>query len=197
MSRYAGQIVLTSFILLLFALPVWSQHPYVYLVKATGCTPPTINRALTGFRAQGIKGIVTALHGVADATTITVMSMDGKHGDGVVTISQIDIAHDLALLSSPEFERMPADGYVQAPPDSVRSGAKVSIVGYPLNIDAQDLVLPLMVGEPARKILGNLLDADTRLALSKRQSPQPTLSVIYLVQFHMCYCGIGSSSSHL
>ena len=71
---------------------------YVYLVKASDCAHEPKERALTGFRVHGIPGIITALHGVADSSNITVTSVDGKFRGGSVTISKVDIKNDLALL---------------------------------------------------------------------------------------------------
>src|SRR5580698_8939550 len=68
---------------------------------------------LTGFKLSGLRGIITDLHGVADAYPdgVIVAYPNGvirgpKNGEPwVLHVYAVDVGRDLALLSSPEFER--------------------------------------------------------------------------------------------
>src|ERR1044071_9832439 len=74
MSKPESGIVCGLFILLCCPLMVRAQNKYVYSVKIAVCKfMPTSLRSQTGFRVRGIKGIVTALHGVADCNDIRVI----------------------------------------------------------------------------------------------------------------------------
>lgn len=69
---------LTLFVaFLLFGPIAYAQQENVYLIKMFDCTYKPIQRSQTGFRARGLKGIVTALHGVADCQKITASSRKG------------------------------------------------------------------------------------------------------------------------
>ena len=175
-------IPLACLLLLLF-LPVTgeAQQQYIYLVKAARCTSAPAERALTGFRVHGVRGIITALHGVADSQTITVMGLKGQPGNSLVTIYEVDVAHDLARLSSPEFERMRAEGLEIAAGMDWKARTSVRVIGYPLNIDLEALTLPLTIGEPPIKVLGHLVNDRTRSLLQARNSPSPGIAVLYLV----------------
>jgi hypothetical protein len=154
---------------------------YVYLVKASDCAHEPKERALTGFRVHGIPGIITALHGVADSSNITVTSVDGKFRGGSVAISKVDIKNDLALLSSPELVRTQAEGLEVAPDTTIAVNTKVYVVGYPLSTYLEETKLPFTVGEPPFYELGKKLDVNLRDALLKRNSPSPSTSVLFLV----------------
>lgn len=146
---------------------------YVYLVKVSDCAHEPKERALTGFRVRGIAGIITALHGVADSSNITVTSVDGNFRGGSVTISKVDITHDLALLTSPELVRMQVEGLEPAPNTAITANTKVYVVGYPLSTYLEETKLPFTVGEPPFYELGRKLDVNLRDALLKRNSPSP------------------------
>jgi len=154
---------------------------YVYLVKASDCLHAPRDRALTGFRLRGLTGIVTALHGVADSGNITVTSVDGKVRSASVRISKVDLKNDVALLTSPEFDRAPADGLDVAANPNVLPNAKAYVVGYPLGTYLEPTKLPFTVGEPPRYELGRKLDVQLREALQQRKSPDPSINVLFLV----------------
>jgi hypothetical protein len=102
-------IFLCTFEAQLYAQDRISQH--VYMVICSG-SPHHRNKVLqTGFRIQGTKGIITALHGVLGATSITAQNTQGD----VLTdlsISQVDIDNDLALLTSQEIFRRGNEGLI-------------------------------------------------------------------------------------
>ena len=88
---------------------------YVYRIKSDNCTHEPVSRRQTGFRVQGITGIVTALHGVADCKTISALSDDGQEIYLDLSIQQIDITHDAALLSSTMIDDLPNAGLIVSP----------------------------------------------------------------------------------
>jgi hypothetical protein len=168
-----------------FPLCVYSQGQQIYdqniyLVKASDCLHEPKERALTGFRVRGVPGIITALHGVADSTNITVTSVDGKFKSGSVTLAKVDVKNDLALLSSPELVRTQAEG-LEAAPNPAAANTKVYVVGYPLSTYLEETKLPFTVGDPPLYELGRKLDVNLRDALLKRNSPNPSISVMFLV----------------
>lgn len=57
----------------------------------------------------GRKGIITALHGVADGTTFSAYNESGDVLNNL-TIVSVDIDNDLAMLRSAEIESRPAEG---------------------------------------------------------------------------------------
>jgi hypothetical protein len=158
-----------------------TSKPFVYLVTASDCTHEPRTRALTGFRVRGLRGIITALHGVADSQNITVTSIDGKFKGGSVTVSMVDIPNDLALLTSTELAAESPDGLDHAPSTTILANTKVFVVGYPLGTYLEETTLPFVVGDPPRYELGRKLNVDLREALRKRNSPSLTTTVLFLV----------------
>jgi hypothetical protein len=152
----------------------------IYLVKASDCLHEPKERALTGFRVRGVPGIITALHGVADSTNITVTSVDGKFKSGSVTLAKVDVKNDLALLSSPELVRTQAEG-LETAPNPAAANTKVYVVGYPLSTYLEETKLPFTVGDPPLYELGRKLDVNLRDALLKRNSPNPSISVLFVI----------------
>jgi len=152
----------------------------VYLVKASNCLHDPVVRSLTGFRVHSLPGIVTALHGVADCSVMTVTSVDGIVNSGPVTLWKVDIARDLALLQSTPLDAA-SDGFEVAQSSNLIPGSKVWVVGYPLGTDLEETKLPFDVGDPPLFQLERKLDANLRDALQKRNSPSPIKSVLFLV----------------
>jgi hypothetical protein len=152
---------------------------YIFLVKVVTPSGP---RALTGFRMKGVKGIITALHGVADATgAIPVNSVAGLPDVDILQLYDVDVEHDLARLSSPKWEMLPDAGFDPPAGALPPAGSKVTVVGYPLNVDQESLALPLEVGTPNVRVLERMVDAEKRTKLQKRDSPRSTLKVLYVV----------------
>ena len=99
------------------ALAIYESSPYVYRLKVAQCSQEPWARVLTGFRVQGKDGIITALHGVIGCESITARS-DDKNNDNIfrnLTIQQVDIERDVALLWSADMEHAPAGGLEEAP----------------------------------------------------------------------------------
>src|SRR5947209_1777689 len=93
-----------TIVIVLFVLPknsaaVAPAQNKIYMVLASGnAHRPGDTFQQTGFRLQGTRGLITALHGVAGATSIRAF---GITGDALTNlhISSVDVDHDLALLS--------------------------------------------------------------------------------------------------
>ncbi len=96
--------------------PSFTPSPHVYRMVIGGCAQPPLARTQTGFRVKdpALVGIVTALHGVAGCQTITAMP-DGESTPLLdLTITQVDIARDVALLGSKQIDALPLDGLTPA-----------------------------------------------------------------------------------
>ena len=163
-----------------------AQGQYVYLVNVSNATHSPTRRALTGFRLQGTRGIITALHGVVDHGTITATSVLGKSPDGPLSIVGVDVEHDLALLSSKRLRAMNADGLEAV--DTARwtdaqwkAAGQLRVVGYPVNLDKAEISLSVTPNpEKPTNTIENLVGAATRYELGQRGSPLPTLRVVHL-----------------
>src|SRR5262245_39922944 len=104
---------------------------YVYKIRITS------NRSQgyeiqTGFQLRGIKGIVTALHGVAGAKGISAIG--SKDNFSNLKIVKVDINNDIALLLSPELQNKSAEGLEPADSGQVAPRAQLTVVGYPQGI---------------------------------------------------------------
>lgn len=156
-----------------------AARPFVYRLKIAGCAFTPTDRRQTGFRVQGVTGIVTALHGVADCTTVDAVTDEGEVFSELV-ITAVDVAHDVALLSSQELDGLTTDGFVVSPlaTDELLA-ATVEIVGYPLGLDKQDSdrIERVRDLEPLDKIIP---DAEEPPAFAERRSPQLDIPVFNL-----------------
>lgn len=133
--------------------------PHTFRVTAVGCPGRTGRRTLTGFRVKDQVGIVTALHGILGCAAISARNTGNLRLKENLTVLALDLNRDVALVSSGELERMPADGFERSAPGTYRNlrvegmtrgtaglGAKVD-VNYPeitqLSFLAGDLAKPL------------------------------------------------------
>lgn len=154
-------------------------RPFVYRLKIDGCRFAPTARRQTGFRVQGLAGIVTALHGVADCTTFSAVTDEGKIFTELV-ITAVDVAHDVVLLSSQELDGLTADGFVVSPLAMDELLAEtVEIVGYPLGLDKQDVDSIERVREI--EALDHIIpDTEETPAFVDRHSPQFNIPVLNL-----------------
>src|ERR1044072_3003447 len=163
---------------LLFAPSVRAQEEHVYLVKMFDCVHQPTQRSQTGFRVRGLKGIVTALHGVADCRLITASSKRGPILDQPLTIRKIDVDHDVALLSSSQLDTMRDEGFDVAENIVWESLKSVKVYGHPYGISNLDTTLTVR-GEPL-KPLKELIPPDTLPSLRMRNSPNYLINVLNL-----------------
>lgn len=149
-----------------------AQESYVYPIVADNKV------SLTGFRLRGTKGIVTALHGVVEAGTITAKSLQGGRLEQPLRLVKVDIRRDLALLTSPEVERMGDDGLEPIGDESWAEVGELQLIGYPMKLDWKELRTTLKVRQPPLVELSALVDPRNRDALKKRGSPDTSLPVL-------------------
>src|ERR1043166_4311701 len=105
------QVIVFSFVSFAVATDLTAQGvtaQYVYLVRIPATTQHGA-AIQTGFRIKGTKGIVTALHGVADGNSFSAVN---ENNDVLrdLTIQAVDVQNDLALLASEELYRRTDDG---------------------------------------------------------------------------------------
>lgn len=129
---------------------------------------------LTGFCAEGITGIVTALHGVAGCKKLSAIQRHSDRKDvefNDLNIIKVDIDRDVALLSSKFKREFSSKGLVIGPKQTHRN-KKISIVGYPLGIDEQLCSRKLRIRDRPRRTLYSLIPpGNIRKSLKKRKSP--------------------------
>lgn len=162
----AGEIVLEG----------QTPNQYVYLVVVQVAGKP--NGILqTGFRLRGLKGIVTALHGVVGERTISAWNERQSVFSNLV-VSRVDIPNDLALLSSPELQNAPDDGLESGSNETIRQGESLTAWGHPVGIRFNKK--PVKVGDPPQEELSNLIPPSSEKAFERRKSPNADINVIYL-----------------
>lgn len=183
--RRLGTVVIVLYLALWAGLAFAQSNsttavPYVYRLKIGNCTFDPVDRRQTGFRVQGTVGIVTALHGVADCQTISAVADNGQEIFNDLDIVQVDIERDIALLVSPELAQRTSDGLALSTlTASAILTTPLSITGYPLGLDAQDVESNLLVRdlEPLDAIIPDPEETD---ALRLRHSPALTITVLNL-----------------
>ena len=149
---------------------------HVFLIKVSNCASTPVYRSQTGFRVQGVKGIHTALHGVADCTRITAMPSKGSPLSAALEIRSVDIDNDMALLASAELDGLPADGFETATDVAWSTLRTVRVLGHPFGIKAFET--RLIVPEPAIRSLLDHVPAEAQKGLTLRRSPAPRINVL-------------------
>lgn len=153
--------------------------PYIYRLKIDDCTFAPTARRQTGFRVQGVAGMVTALHGVADCKTVSAVADDGGIFTDLV-IAAVDIDHDIALLRSPDLADLSTDGLAVSTlaPTEILT-ASLRIVGYPLGLDKQDVDSIESVRD-IEPLDGVIPDDEESTSFLKRKSPDIDIEVLNL-----------------
>lgn len=154
-----------------------AQEEHVYLVKMYDCAHQPTQRSQTGFLVRGMRGIVTALHGVADCRRVTASSREGFILDEPLTIVNADIDRDVALLSSSQLKKVDG-GLDPAAAVEWESLGTVKAYGHPYGISS--LERTLAISRPALKPLKDLVPAAPLSVLKKRGSPNHLVNVINL-----------------
>lgn len=152
---------------------------YVYMVS---CKHPDYRDKirLTGFRLKGTKGIVTALHGVIGATSITARN---NSNDVLLNlrVDQVDIENDIALLTSDELlKRDNNEGLIPIRSTSLTVGEKLRVIGHPLGISTNNKTV--YAGNPISKRLSTLIPPTSADSIDKRKSPFEGITVLYIEQ---------------
>jgi trypsin-like peptidase len=155
-----------------------AQDEHVYLIKMFDCTHKPAERSQTGFRVRGIKGLVTALHGIADCQKIMASSKNGLFLDQPLTINKMDVDHDVALLSSPQIDSAPDGGLNIADNVDWKSLGMVKVYGHPYGISNLETTLTLR--NPPLRPLNDLVPAAPLSILKERRSPNHLINVLNL-----------------
>lgn len=161
-----------------FGPSTYAQEAHVYLIKMFDCAHKPAERSQTGFRVQGVKGIITALHGVADCQRITASSKKGLLLDLPLVIRKIDADHDVALLSSAQIDSAPDGGLNVADNVAWESLGAVKVYGHPYGISSLETTLALR--NPPLKPLKDLVPAAPLSILKERRSPNHLINVLNL-----------------
>ncbi len=153
---------------------------YVYRIKIDDCKFDPTARRQTGFRVEGIAGVITALHGVADCKRISAVSDDGQEIFNDLSIRQVDIERDIALLSSSYLDKLPSEGVVESTlteAEILKVKANFRIAGYPLGLEKQDIDINIVIRDI--ESLDNVIPDDEEPAnFIKRGSPDIGISVL-------------------
>jgi trypsin-like peptidase len=165
-------------VLLLCTSAAHAQEENIYLIKIFDCTYKPVERSQTGFRVRGVKGIITALHGVADCRKITASSRKGLFLDEPLTVVKIDADHDMALLSSPQLERAESEGLDVARNVAWDSLGTVKVYGHPYGIGNLETTLSLR--NPPLTQLKELIPPPLLSTLKERRSPNHLVNVLNL-----------------
>jgi hypothetical protein len=150
------------------------RHVYLVVVQVAG-RPNGILQ--TGFRLRGMKGIVTALHGVVGEKTISAWNERQSVFSNLV-VSRVDIPDDLALLTSPELQSASDEGLESGRSETILQGESLTAWGHPVGIRFNKK--PVKVGDPPEEPLGNLIPPSSELAFERRKSPDAAIRIIYL-----------------
>lgn len=170
------QIALFGLILLGLPSNIYAQAEHIFLIKAFNCSAGPKNRTQTGFRIHGLKGIVTALHGVAGCTTVKAQSKQGPVLSAALSMTAVDVDNDLALLTSDELNAVSDDGLTLMSSNNLTPLQSVKVTGHPYGIGS--LTTQLILRDPPIRTLRELLTEDAITALAARKSPSPSISVL-------------------
>ena len=165
--------------------PTRNPNPFVYRLKISGCKYEPLSRRQTGFRVQGRRGIVTALHGVADCTKISAITDEtGERIFNDLYPVEVDIGRDLVLLSSDELRSEPDTGIRPLESDLTDEQYKdLEIIGYPLGVSKQDWIPHAFVSE--ERILADLIPDDFKEGLRSRGSPDLSIKILSVKGAHL------------
>ena len=132
----------------------------------------------TGFRLEGKKGIITALHAVVGYQDISAVG--GEGGEIYfknLQLSKADIDHDIALLSSEEDQRIKLNGLPAAGPRP--SYERLYLIGYPLSLP-RPVTGNINIRIPPITKLFTLLPSSIITRMKERDSPSVEVNVLLL-----------------
>ncbi len=178
----------------LFASPVgavrqYQPDPFIFRLKISGCVDnPSRQIAQTGFRVKGWPGIITALHGVAGCKQINAIAETGVFFNDL-TLAQVDIDHDVALLSNPNQPISAAEGLGTGDPYQLGNNDILHLVGYP---ETATFAIRRNTQPPEIRPLGTLLQpGDMTTSTMNRNSPNPQIDILS-VQVNMMHGDSGA-----
>ena len=176
------QIVLLTYLISIFsfasilgAAQNGAQEDFVYMVRIPA-TSHHKSVTQTGFRLRGTKGVVTALHGVADGRKFSAFNEAGDVLNGLVIVS-VDITDDLALLRSKELEDRTDDGLMRGPSRPPSPGTSLLVLGHPVGINLHPKTVQAG-NPPVLRTLDKLIPPDVAGAFDARKSPSNQIKVV-------------------
>ena len=181
MSKF--KIIKVFFLLLFITLSVKSQENIYKHVFKVEISPTMTNGKIvqTGFRQQGIPGIITALHGLIGGNKFSAINESGKSYINL-EIVKVDVDRDLALLRNDEL--LKSDEGLLPNQDFIlfSKGQLLSVYGYPQAIKGTYKRTDIKFGDPVIKVLDKLIPI-TSLgnALRNRGSPKKSIEVLNVV----------------
>lgn len=157
------------------------ESPDIFRIEVSQCAHhPELVRYLTGFRIAGVVGIVTALHGVADDCQKIIAVGGGS--DGAVfddlALAKVDVAHDVALLSSADVRsaKNPPQLRAASASETLQAWDKLQLIGYPFGVYGQLPSKDLQVR--GTTVLGSLIPPGYIPQMRSRGSPSTSISIV-------------------
>ena len=158
-----------------------AQTDAVFLVKMYNCGPAKTERAQSGFLIAGKRGLVTALHGVADCTDDFTARNNANLVITRLKRSKVDVDRDLVLMDSPELDQFSTIGITAGTGVSWSALKSVRVYGYPRETKLEGR--PISVLDPPIKELSATLPPnppELRDALKLRGSPSHLVRILHL-----------------
>lgn len=159
-----------------------TDSPHVFQVRTGECSQKP--QAQTGFRIVGIKGIITALHGVAGCKTINAINENEDLLD--LSIIRADIDRDVALLGSSKININKSNLGLKKSIYPEYGG--LHVFGYPLGLEEQIVSEALKIRRKSRRKLNTLLPFETINLLKKSPKQSPKLDIEVLsIEGHLLH----------
>jgi hypothetical protein len=158
-----------------FGAPKIADQRYIYRIVTS--LPDGTVRISAGFRLEGERGIITALHAVLNGNIAADPATGQSFHD--LRIVEADVSHDVAKLSSEELDSEPLEGLERGDSETLESGAILVVGGYPeavVDINMKQLV----VGIPSTEELVSLVPGNKRAMIADRKSPEDDIHVVHL-----------------
>lgn len=110
--------------------PDFVASDHIFRITAHGCTFEPKSRVQTGFKVKGTPGIVTALHGIADCSSI--QAADATENSFLdLTLASVDIARDTAVLTSAEGPSLSTEAGLEVARNVTEDYESLLVIGYP------------------------------------------------------------------
>jgi hypothetical protein len=171
-----GTILIALFISSLTVCAQDRANKNVYMVIGSNHPQRSGKVIQTGFQLKGVKGVITTLHGILGWTSIAAINEKGGSFLNL-TISQVDLDNDLALLTSQELLAKPQDGLQPLNGPMPAAGQELIAYGHPLGVE-QLTVQHVRAGRPVLAKLQRLLPANSMALFEKRNSPSTSIQVL-------------------
>ena len=176
------QLVNIYLLVLIILLPqqLFSQDVYKWVYKIRSADNKYQKEAIiqTGFRLKGIRGIITALHGVVTGKNLSAKNETTYESFTNLKLTKVDVARDIALLTSEELLNQSDDGLDLGQIDKIKVNDKLYVLGKPLDIET--IFSPVSVGNPKEKKIITMIPEKSRDAFLKRGSPGEMTNVLHI-----------------